>query len=91
MMETEVCSLEYLKELSRLHDGWEEDAACVCCDWAVKEIKRLQQQLTLTTICLQKAIGFAQDGRVPWQSHIDTWRTVVGWPTKENPIVVIRE
>jgi hypothetical protein len=40
--EINVRSLEYLRHLSRLVDGWEEDSACQCCDWAVEEIERLR-------------------------------------------------
>jgi len=42
MTDPEIRSLDYLRELSRLTDDWENDPACMCCDWAVGEIERLR-------------------------------------------------
>jgi len=41
----EIESLEYLQQLAELVDEPENDPACVCCAWAVKEIKRLRLAL----------------------------------------------
>lgn len=40
MSELEICSLEYLRDLSLLA---EDDPACKYCEWAVEEIERLQR------------------------------------------------
>lgn len=42
MSDENVRSLEYLRGLSRLHEDWRNDSACVCCDWAVLEIEQLR-------------------------------------------------
>ncbi len=44
MSDTEIRSLAYLRDLSRLIEDWQEDPACQCCDWAVGEIERLTRE-----------------------------------------------
>ena len=41
-MEIEIKSVTYLRELSRSHDDWENDPACLAAEWAADEIERLQ-------------------------------------------------
>ena|SRR3972149_3618096 len=51
--DVEIRSLDYLRQLSRLHEDWENDPACQCCDWAVTELvamadelRKFQQEMT---------------------------------------------
>lgn len=56
MNDIEVKSLEYLRELSRSHDDWQNDPSCLCSDWAVNEIEKLRaenKQLSLQN-CLTR-------------------------------------
>jgi hypothetical protein len=61
MSDVSVRSLEYLKHLSRLIEGWEEDSACQCCDWAAAEIERLR-----AIVCDVRDTGdqYERDGEV---------------------------
>lgn len=54
MSEITIRSIEYLRELSRLISDWEDDPACQCCDWAVSEIERLNNELEQLRLIYEK-------------------------------------
>ena len=45
MSDVEIRSVAYLRELSRCHDDWPNDPACLAAEWAADEIERLRNLL----------------------------------------------